>query len=161
MVFHIVYFSTRNVLKCFTTMYFLNRVALGMVFPYTFCSMESPKITFLGAFVFVFLIDIAFSLPLLQAELLSIGSFSFRSWLFSLISSCKIWKRSVKKNLYWCLHIFIFDDFRGVSNRYSLLSLVLPVLFSFLLPNSFGCLTSFLWSSRIIVMIAFLDSVPF
>ena len=58
-------------------MCFLNFVAPEMVFPYIFFSIEFPKITVVGAFVVVFLFGIAFSLSLLESELLSIGSFSF------------------------------------------------------------------------------------
>ena len=60
----IVYFSTR---KCFTTACFLNFVVFEMVFPYTFCSIESPKTTVVGAFVLTFLFDIVFSLSLLES----------------------------------------------------------------------------------------------
>ena len=54
---------------------------------------------------------------------------------------------------------FIFDNFWGVWNWYLRLSLVLPVLLLLLLPNGFGCPISFLWSSRIIAMIAFSELI--
>lgn len=65
----------------------------------------------------------------------------------------KFQNSSVKKNLFF---FFIFDDFQGVSFRYLWLLLMLPVLFSLLLPNGFGCPIPFLWSSRITDIIAFL-----
>ena len=79
LVFHIVYFSTREM---FCNNVVLKICSLWNEIPYTFFRIESPKITALGAFVFVFLFDIDFSLSLLESDLLSIGSFSFRSWFF-------------------------------------------------------------------------------
>ena len=93
-------------------------------------------------FVFKFLFDIVFSLFLLESELLLIGSFRLDQEKSLLVSA-----------------FFIFNGFWGVWNWYLLFWLVLPVLLYFLLPNGFGFPTLFLWSSRIILMIAFLDLV--
>ena len=82
-----------------------------MLFPGRFFSIESSKITVIGAFVFVFLFDIIFTNSLLESELLPIGSFLFRSRSFSLMSSCK--SSNEGKSLLLSAFL-IFDDFQGV-----------------------------------------------
>ena len=72
----------------------LKFTAFEMLYPYTLFNIELPNIIVVGAFTFVFLFNIVFSMSLLESELLLlIGSYSFRSCLFSLMLSCKISKR--------------------------------------------------------------------
>ena len=67
--------------------------------------------------MFLRLFDIVFSLSLLKSGLLlTIGSFSFRSWSLSLMFSCNISERFGEKNLYWCLLFLHFWRFlRGMK----------------------------------------------
>ena len=128
LVFHIVYFSTREIVY---NNVFLKFCKLWNGISFIFFSIESPKIIVVGAFVLVFLLNMVFPRPCLNHS------------YYSLMSSCKISQRFVEEKSFLVSAFFIFDDFRGVWNWYSRLSLVLPVLFSLLLLNGLSCLTSF------------------
>ena len=134
LVFHIVYFSTREIVYVF-----LKFCKLWNGISFIFSSIESPKIIVVGAFVLVFLLNMVFPRPCLNHSCYRLDHFR----LDHDRSSCKISERFVEEKSFLVSAFFIFDDFRGVWNWYSRLSLVLPVLFSLLLLNGLSCSTSF------------------
>ena len=148
--------------KCFTTTYFLNFGAFEIVCPYAFFNIHSPKVTVAGALFLCFCSTLFFSCPCWsENSYYWLDHFCLDHDRFVWCCLIKLKNGSVKKNLYCCLLFFIFDDFRGVWNWYSWLSVVLPVLFSLLLfsfliknhcdDSSFGFNYTFrklIWSFR-------------